>query len=863
MKSAGIGGVEINPIAFPEEADHTTPSLLWLSPEWVENVKIAMRGAEERGMVCDIICGTGWPFGGEFLDRKDQSQLLTLAQRKVEGSQRLEIKSQDLINEALPQISSPNKYLSGEIYSISLVPLKMNSLSSIHHIDCKKEDEIISVDVPEGEYVLHALVKFTGFQAVVNGAPGASGPVLNHYDEKSVKSYLDRMSSGLFPALNGLENFRAVFFDGLELEGANWCDDFPSEFKSRRGYDIVPYLPFILNKVGVMGNSIGRKIEVEFSHRMKEMINRVRYDFTVTCMELVQERFLKTFVEWGHHHGLQSRAQAYGRELHPLNASLLVDIPEAETWLRHEDRKTDFDFVTSPASTDINKFVSSAAHFSGRRMIGAEEMTNTNLVFNASLERIKITGDQSVLSGMTHSILHGFNYSPPDAPFPGWIRYGTFFSEVNPWWTYFEQWATYKARISAVLQNSDYFADIAILHPLADMWSLYGPQRDPFPEIHYPYYQYRVWEAVHQNGNGCDYISEDIIRQSECKNGFLNYSDRKYHTLILLKVESLMPETAERLLEFVKHGGKIIFVESEPCKSPGLKNYEANDRKVKQAVATMKEKYPSRIYFVDAPYRNVSLWYKIMQKECDIQPYVKLESSNSFVSQIRHQTKDKDIYFLSNCSMDNTVSFTATFPHKGKDAWLWDPETGKRYLYPSNRGGVLDIELEPAGSKLIIFEKNKIKGEALPELSPKSAKPFHLRGWRVTLEHMDGKTMQWETDDLPDWSATPETRSFAGKLIYEKKVENIGAFHYIDLGKVYGVSEVWINGQKLGCKWYGGHSYPIPESLNKDSIFDIKIIIITTMGNYMKAFSENKTGQQWTFYQHWQPMGMLGPVRLL
>ena len=41
-----------------------------------------------------------------------------------------------------------------------------------------------------------------------------------------------------------------------------------------------------------------------------------------------------------------------------------------------------------------------------------------------------MTGDQSNLSGVTHSILHGFNYSPLEVPFPGWIMYGAFLNEV-------------------------------------------------------------------------------------------------------------------------------------------------------------------------------------------------------------------------------------------------------------------------------------------------------------------------------------------------------------------------------------------------------------------------------------------------
>jgi hypothetical protein len=121
---------------------------------------------------------------------------------------------------------------------------------------------------------------------------------------------------------------------------------------------------------------------------------------------------------------------------------------------------------------------------------------------------IKIAGDQSILSGVTHSVLHGFNYSPLKAPFPGWVRYGTFFNERNTWWPYFRKWADYKARLYAVLQHAEMQADIAILPPLADLSMKFGFQRDPFPSFAYPAYVYQVWEAIHQNGSGCDYVTE-------------------------------------------------------------------------------------------------------------------------------------------------------------------------------------------------------------------------------------------------------------------------------------------------------------------------------------------------------------------
>lgn len=47
------------------------------------------------------------------------------------------------------------------------------------------------------------------------------------------------------------------------------------------------------------------------------------------------------------------------------------------------------------AYTMVNKYITSAAHLTGKRLISAEEMTNTYRVFNATPEFLKIGSDQN------------------------------------------------------------------------------------------------------------------------------------------------------------------------------------------------------------------------------------------------------------------------------------------------------------------------------------------------------------------------------------------------------------------------------------------------------------------------------------
>jgi hypothetical protein len=865
MKEAGIGGVEINPIAFPGGDDLGIPSLKWLSPEWIEMVKVALKGAEERGMICDIIVGSGWPFGAEFLQGDEQSQLITLTCRKVKGPGAVTVEIAELLKEALPEGVSMYKGATNEIHSVCLAPAQMDSFTPPAWLpfDKDRDKDTIKVDVPAGEHVLYAIVIVTGFQAVINGAPGAAGPVLNHYNNQAVMKFLNRMSDNLFPALKGLKSFRAMFCDSMELEGANWYYDFIEEFKRRRNYDVTPYLPFILYKVGHMGRPLPNADITQLSGSAQEEVARVRYDFFITCMEIMRDRFLIPYTEWCNEHGYQSRVQTYGREFHPLEASMNIDIPECETWMWSHDGSGNRDFAKNPTYTNVNKFVASAAHYANKKIVSCEESTNTSVVFNMTLERLKMSGDMSNLSGVNHSILHGFNYTPPEAPFPGWIRYGMYLNERNLWWEYFKLWAAYKTRISLVLQETEAFADIAVMHPLADMWTKFGTQRDPFPELLYPKYQYNVWDAIHKNGNSCDYTSEAIIRQSIAENGFLKYNSRKYHTLILLEVETMEPATASALANFVKKGGKVIFVGKEPHKSPGLKNYRKNDRKVAQTIESMKRANPTKVFVVNAPEGDdLVSWFKDVQQKCGIKPYMRIDRPNAYVSQIRQTGKGKDIFFICNRSSDERFVIKAEFPDAKGYPWLWDAETGERYRYPNSVGNTLTLDLPPAASQLIVFDAVG-EGANAPGL-PAESSGTELTGWKLRMEHINGTTQERQLQNLTDLAAYENTRSFAGHLFYEKTLNsNKASSCWLDLGKVYGVSELRVNGEKIGCQWYGRHLYRIPEHLAKAGSINIQIKITTTLGNYFKSNPENRTGHAWTHGQAWQPTGMLGPVKLM
>ncbi len=871
LKAAGVGGVEINSIRFPDTSNPLNyKEMNWLSDEWIAMIKVALQGAKERGIVCDIIMGSGWPFGAENLTKDEQTQMMALGTKELTGPQTIEIKREDLLKLVDPALSSKNKTPFKELEFLRLAPAQLQNTTNAIDLDSKVKDETITINIPEGNHVLYFLVKITGYMNVIYGAPGASGPVLNHYNKQAVTMYLNKLSDAIKTKVGPMGKFfRSVFVDSLELQGANWCDDMEAEFGKRRGYALRPYLPFILFKTGVHGRPVNEVYGAKFTTELQQKIERIRFDFETTKMELFKERFLDVFLTWCKQNGVLSRVQAYGREYHPSDSSMSIDIPECETWMRSYvgQELKDYDFTQGRTYSPVNKFVSSGARLSGKKIVSCEEITNTEVVFNATMEMIKLTGDQSNLSGVTHSIIHGFNYSPPDAPFPGWVRYGTFVNEVNPLYPYFKLWIAYKARLSAIFQVCEMQSNIAVMHPLVDLWSKYSVQWDPFPERAHPLYAHNVWEAIHQNGSGCDYVSEYVLQNSKFADGKLTYGTRSYKTLIVVEVETMDVNTAKAIRNFAAAGGKVVFIGAQAHQAPGLKG-EALDKQVVEVINAAKKQHPAQVLSYPSPEGKILTWYKGLHEKLNIKPFIKIDQPSVMVSQVYYKLGDLDFFFISNYSKDKKHQFNAEFNvAANKTAWLWNPENGGRGIYPTNgASNKLNITLGAAESMLIVFDTNRI-GKKYPILQPnRQTAKAHSDAWKLKLNHMDGTKKEITLPALVDFKDDADLSIFGGVAIYESnfKVADLTKANYLDLGKVHGVCELIVNGKSLGVKWYGERLYLL-KGFVKVGDNNVVVKVTTTMGNYMGSLKTNKDSIKWIKNKN-QPVysnGMLGPVKIM
>lgn len=439
---------------------------------------------------------------------------------------------------------------------------------------------------------------------MIHGALGARGPVLDHFNAEAVRRYLNRMSDAMRPVVGNLhDRIRSFFTDSFELEGSNWCKDIREEFQKRRGYDLYTYYPLILKKVGPYGNEIKTPYGARIEPDVMERIYRMRYDYELTLAELFKERFLDELNAWCRACGVKSRIQAYGKGCMPVESLMDVDIPECETWYHKENGEIfPDDKMSGHGYKMVNKFVASGAHLSGKNVVSCEEITNTRFVFNETLERIKITGDLSNLSGVTHSVLHGYNYSPAEAPFPGWVRYGTFYNERNRCGASSPNGSPTRPALSTVLRNSEMQTDIALMQPLVDMWTYLAPQFEPSPGKWRPFYVNTLWEAVHQNGGGCDYLTESILQRSTFADGRIEYGDRSYKALLLLEVETISPGDARRDRPLRRCRRQGLLRRLDPLESPR----SGGSRRRRQGGATPDGRPDEAVPRPDSPRRGAA-----------------------------------------------------------------------------------------------------------------------------------------------------------------------------------------------------------------------------------------------------------------
>lgn len=484
MKEAGIGGFEVQPV-YPLEVDRNFP---WLSDEFLDALKFTGAKARELGLRMDLTLGSGWPYGGPHIPITEAAGTLRVVRSAT-----------------MPAL--------GEGESLLAVFAGARRIDPQH--------------LP-GDEVQFFIASHTR-QMVKRAAAGAEGFVLDHYDRKALEHHLQVAGEKMLKALGPNPPY-AVFSDSLEVYGADWTANLPEEFRNRRGYDLIPYLPALI------GTDMGEKTAT------------VRHDWGQTLTELANENYLRPLQEWARAHGTRLRSQTYGIPPVTLSSNSLVDLPEGEG--------------TQWRQFSATRWAASASHLYGRAVTSSETWTWLHSpVFRATPLDMKAEADIHFLQGVTQLVGHGWPYSPPEAGEPGWRFYAAaVFNQHNPWWPVMPDVTRYLQRVSYLLRQGKAANDVALYLPTDDAWSGFTHGALNTPSVNQSMDKLigpLVIPQILDSGHDFDFIDD----------GAIEHSGIPYPVLILPGVERIPAATIARLREFVKKGGVIIATRRRPATS--------------------------------------------------------------------------------------------------------------------------------------------------------------------------------------------------------------------------------------------------------------------------------------------------------
>lgn len=821
LDKAGFGGAEIQAFTkglattnFPQARIQRINS--FASPSFFRHVGVAAEEARNRGMFVDYTFGSGWPFGGGDAITPELSSIeLRSTHLSVAGpakfNQKLQIPSvtdgdpltgSDVLK-GLPdgwaeRIRKRTKVVAvvavrgedaqwdfhapGGPRQTVLKPGQLQKGTSVDLSARLQSNGVLQWDVPPGTWQLFVFCAVPTMQQL-NGAAG-EGPqlVMDHLSSEAFAAHAKRVGDDAIPYIGEFfgDGLRAIFCDSLEV-GANlfWSDDFLAEFRRRRGYDLLPYLPIL--RLQIHAEPFGEFADLPV-FEIPDIGAQVRHDYRQTVSDLMIERFYEQFDKWAHSHNLLSRTQAHGAPADVLRIYGEADIPETED-------------LFGSAGYDFLKMAASSAHIYGRTIVGSESFVWPNAVYETTPEKMKLAADELLTAGVNAIVYHGFPYIIPDLPPPGWHpftgfgegNYSSQFNELNPFWPYLAQLNAYITRVQYISQAGTNIAAVALYRN--DL--VHGAdEQPPTPKLN---------QAIMDAGYNYDHINAGSLLHCTVRDQVLvTMGGARYRVLVLPSLHAIDAMLAEKIQSFATAGLPILFAGEIPSRADGLLENAQKTRRVETAVRNMRNLH--NVYF-SADIESVP---PMLQKAGP--PNIRFHSKA--LPFIQKRIGRLNTFFLRNDS-DAVQHVDAEFEAAGQPE-LWDPWTGKTADLVSRRSQGnwlrINLDLQPLSSALFVFDPDR------PPPSPIAApvartvqrtEEIGPGGWKLTATGLvpSGKTAVLHRDlpRLIDWSLDSELRGLSGRGVYSTTFTvsaiDAGEQLILDLGNVRDVAEVTINGK--------------------------------------------------------------------
>ena len=729
MKDAGIGGVEVQPV-YPvalDDPDSGFHNFRYLSDEFIDDLHFAADKAHELGLRFDLTLGSGWPFGGPHIPVTQAAGKLRVISVSI---------SSGTTSVPVPSIGAGEKLLAAFLTNgegrANVRPDVLN-LSEIRNgrLLLPAREEHLSV-------VLWFIASRTGM-LVKRAAIGAEGFVLDHFDREAIENHLDAVGNRLMQAFSDDPPY-ALFSDSLEVYGSDWTGDLLRQFRQRRGYDLMPYLPALAQDMGPKTPDI-------------------RHDWGKTLTELVDERYLTPVREWANAHRTRFRSQTYGIPAVTLSSNALVDLPEGEG--------------TQWRSFSPTRWASSAGHIYEKKVISAETWTWLHSpAFRATPLDLKAEADLFFLQGVNQLVGHGWPYSPREANEPGWAFYAAAaLNDHNPWWPVMPDITRYLQRVSFLLREGKPANDVALLLPTDDAWAQFTAGKDSISESMERLLGPEIIPQILDAGFNFDLIDSEAVAKTGVP----------YRALILPGIERLDLDTYHQVETFARDGGIVIATRKLPSRAPGFLEAESNTPQVDKISRDLFQTPAGRGIFVP----DESQLGKVLQRY--VKPDLRTSPQAAEVGFVHRKLPFADIYFLANTS-NRAVSTIATFGSAPTSGQWWDPASGDVSQAGTNSG--VELNLQPYESRIIVFSGTSKSPSATQSTRRPMSQPARDvldlgTNWTVTFSD-PGRTLHMNA--LHSWTEDEEFRFYSGKAIYERhfdvasKLLNSKSWIYLDFG---------------------------------------------------------------------------------
>ena len=798
---------------------------------------------------------------------------------------------------------------SGAIWRLS----PQTSADQIEKTDCIDQSKMINISKfvdangtlswlsPKGKWrIIRMGYTSTGHENATAGA--GRGLEVDKFNAEAVRFQLDHWFGEMLrtagPELAS-KVVKILHMDSWECGSQNWSPVFQAEFKKRRGYDIVDYLPVM---AGIPLNDI-------------ETSEKILYDVRKTISELIVDNFFGTLADEAKKAGVKFSSENVAPTM--MSDGLLhfkhIDYPSGEFWLR------------SPTHDKPNDMLDaiSGGHIYGKDIIQAEAFTQLKMDWDEHPGNLKTLADRNYALGINRFFYHVFVHNPWTDRKPGMTLdgVGSYFQRDQTWWKPGKAWVDYCQRVQFQLQKGTPVIDLAVFigedFPSRSMLpdrlvpfipNIFGKERieseairlknEGQPSIKMPKEvtstknstDLSQWTNA-MNGYQYDSFNADVLlNNAKVENGKVVFSNSiKYGALLFPGSHKMAPNKmislalAEKILELLKEGA-TVFIDEKPNLQPGIQS-EADQKKWQNVIDEIWNN------------SNASTW-KIGKGTVVKLPYLGNDFAEIGISQdvffpnlsrsesetiawTHRKSEMEEIYFLSN-QKEEKRKFEASFRVVGKIPQWYNPITDKTSALANwkieNRRTIVSIHLEANESGFVIFkeETTAILAQGYQKgMEFESVQPLD-ENWELQFDsEYKAPNEVVKINKLFDWSTSEndQIKYYSGTAIYKKdfiwKGNNKDKF-WLDLGTIANIAEVSINGKDYGTIWTFPYKTDISKALKKGKN-TIEIKVTNTWAN--RLIGDEKLPKEerltWTtapFRLAGEPLlkaGLLGPVTIV